>query len=623
MGNRPGTTNLRLRHKVLLLLAVPLVLQLAFLAAMALLLKQADQEITRDARRREVVVRGAAVNDAIYAATVALDIYSSSHNALAKSQYDRAIHDISSRLSYLQELAEPEYPLVAEGIGSSTRLAIEALRQTKLAIDDQTTDATQYRIRQLFKQIKSAAARNQQNLGALDNPTSLVADLHLGSLMKSPEETRRTIAALLIVGVAITVLLSAALAYFFTNNVTRRLEVITRNTHRLAAGLPLQTPMPGRDEIANLDHTFHDMQKAIAEAARKERAILENSADVICSLGAEGQITAVTESSSRLWGFAPQELLGKHFIGLIDVDGRDYTLEQISKATASDANLIFENRLVRKDGRAADMAWSVRWVEAEKSLYCVVRDISEQKKLERLKEDFVAMISHDLRTPLSSLLLFLEMLTEGLVENLPPSVVKRAQKATDEVSRLAGMVNNLLEIAKMEAGQSNLNVTKVALANVIQRSVAAVSDLAAAQQVNIADVRSQAVIMGDEERLVRVLVNLLSNAIQYSPKGSSIRVRVLSENGYVSVKVSDQGPGIARDDQSRIFDRFEQANLSGARIKGSAGLGLAICKAIVDEHKGSIGVESEPGQGSTFWFKLPAMPTDGQDADGGQDVVRG
>ncbi|HEY9784639.1 MAG TPA: ATP-binding protein [Candidatus Obscuribacterales bacterium] len=596
-----GRVKLTLRHKGLLLLAVPLLLQLAFLGIMAGLLVQAEGEIARDDRRRETVVRAAKVNDAIYAATIALDIYSVSSNALAKSQYDEAMNEISSRLSSLSTLAADEYPQAVAKIRENTDRGLEALRQAKTATDNKTLDVGQYRIRQLFKEVRGLTRNNQEILAELSPDVPSPG----GKISPSAESARRAIASLLVIGIAINVLLSAGLAYFFIKGITRRLAVISDNTYKVAAGQPLNTPIEGDDEIAHLDRTFHAMHSAIVAAAKREHAIIENTADVICSINSEGKLTSVSESSMRLWGFPPQELLGRHFIGLVETESRDATLEQIEKAMKTRTDLIFENQIIRKDGTAVAMAWSVRWVDAEKSLFCVVRDISEQKKLERMKEEFVAMVSHDLRTPLTSLLLFLPMLTEGVIEGLPPKVVKWARQATDEVSRLVQLVNSLLDIAKLESGHIKLTIAPTSLGRVIERSMAAVGEFAASQDVRIKDVTSNAVVLGDEERLVQVMVNLLSNAVQYSPHGGSVAIRVVAENGYVAVKVSDQGPGIAKEDQHRIFDRFEQGNLAEARVKGSAGLGLAICKAIVDEHKGAIGVESEPGQGSTFWFKLP------------------
>ncbi|HEY9784642.1 MAG TPA: ATP-binding protein [Candidatus Obscuribacterales bacterium] len=595
-------TRLSLFRKGLLLLAVPLILQICFLTAMGLLLKEAEQEIDRERQTRETFARATELSNAIQEATVALGVYSTNRSPMQSNEYNASLEKSHELLGELKQLLHTQDQQIAKNIESQANNALTALQNARQGIDDERRDIGQFRMRQLLKEIRSFSAQFGESLGQLEAKEQELEKTG----RRTTEETRNALQSTLFAGTAISVIITIAMALVFFQRITRRLAIITDNSLKLAAGQPLNPRMEGEDEISHLDSVFHEMCAAISEAQAKERAIIENSADVICSIGADGKFTAVSASSERLWGFEPHELLGRNFSALIDEHSRAATNAAIESAVASKSAQLIENQLIRKDGSRVDMAWSVAWVDKEHSLFCVVRDISDKKKLEELKQEFMAMVSHDLRTPLSSLRFFLSLLGEGSFEGLPPDVVANARDAEGEVARLIQLVNSLLEVAKMESGQLNVSLKPTAMASVIERSVAAVKGVAMSQDVNLSVPETDTCVLGDEDRLVQVMVNLMSNAVQFSPAGSCISIHVDNMGDWVRLRVCDQGPGIGKEDQTRIFDRFEQGNLSNARIKGGAGLGLAICKAIVDEHKGTIGVESKEGKGSMFWVKLPA-----------------
>jgi signal transduction histidine kinase len=268
-----------------------------------------------------------------------------------------------------------------------------------------------------------------------------------------------------------------------------------------------------------------------------------------------------------------------------------------------------ENRIVKKDKSLADMEWTAQWSATEKALFCVVHDTTERKQIDRLKADFVAMVSHDLRTPLTSVQGFLELLGAEAYGPLSEQGYDSLEMTESSVTRLISLINDLLDIEKMESGMLDLHIEPADMSTIFKRSVDSVSAFANQNSVTIilAD-KEKKPLDADADRLVQVIVNLLSNAIKFSPKGESIAVQAETKGTQMRVTILDRGRGVPANMRESIFERFKQVERNDERKKGGSGLGLAICKAIVERHGGTIGVDANPGgQGSMFWFILPTV----------------
>lgn len=239
-------------------------------------------------------------------------------------------------------------------------------------------------------------------------------------------------------------------------------------------------------------------------------------------------------------------------------------------------------------------------------LLIVVEDVTAKHELEQMKQEFLSMMTHDLRTPLTSIKCFLELIVEGVYEARMDELKKRSKSIGNDTGRLINMITSMLNLHKLESGRLQLSVELLEAQSLISQSVESVLSFAESRSIAL-DVRQPVhsmLVSADESYTVQVLVNLLSNAIKFSPKGSTVTVLADADNEFVRLMVSDKGRGIPKEFQSRLFNRFEQARLSDSRVEGGSGLGLAISKAIVEEQGGTIGVESEPGQGCNFWFTL-------------------
>ncbi len=240
----------------------------------------------------------------------------------------------------------------------------------------------------------------------------------------------------------------------------------------------------------------------------------------------------------------------------------------------------------------------------------VLEDVSELRRLRQIRTEFIDNLSHELRTPISTVSLLAETAArEAAAEGVPERLRDRIAKIEVETGHLAQMVAEILDLARIEGGSSVVPEDDVDLARLAELSADRLRLFAERSGVQIAvDADPMTpIVRGEEQRLGQVLVNLVHNAVKFSPDGGDVLVRVRPAGDGARVEVVDHGIGIKRDDRTRVFERFYKADR--ARVRGGGtGLGLAISRHIVAAHGGSIGVESDEGRGSTFWFVLPARP---------------
>jgi signal transduction histidine kinase len=257
---------------------------------------------------------------------------------------------------------------------------------------------------------------------------------------------------------------------------------------------------------------------------------------------------------------------------------------------------------------------SIFYVPINKSIRLYCRDITERKKVEQLKDEFIGLVSHELRTPLTVIAGCLStVLTER--ERLPEDEVQQLLRdAVAETESLSHLVENLLELSRYQAQQLALYAEPVNLPSLVKKTVAKVKRQAPARQFTVSVPPGLPALEADPLRVERILYNLLENAAKYSPSGSRIRVTARAEPGRIVVAVKDQGSGLSASDQARLFTPFERLEQGTLNVIRGAGLGLIVCRSLVEAHGGEIWVESRKGRGSTFFFSLP-VKTPGQAAE--------
>ena len=354
-------------------------------------------------------------------------------------------------------------------------------------------------------------------------------------------------------------------------------------------------------------------EEAVKASERKIRTIIENMLVGLMIVTKEGIIENINPACERMFGYKPVELAGRHIMSvfhdstLFSVDDPVDRQNFLDNLWQQAFNHIGEFEALKKNMEPFPIQISLSELEAGDGtrILANILDVSERKEVERLKKEFVSTVSHELRTPLTSIRGSLTLLNVGALGALPEQAKKAVGIAERNTIRLITLINDILDIEKLESGKLDMVFDTVQMSNVFERSAESVKTFAEQNGIRLEIVPTNVQAFADGDRMVQVIVNLTSNAVKFSPKGAAVTILCEENPNFIEVKVIDRGRGIPEKYKSLLFQRFQQVEASDARKKGGTGLGLAICKGIVEAHGGEIGVESEEGKGSIFWFKLP------------------
>ncbi|HEY9678050.1 MAG TPA: response regulator [Drouetiella sp.] len=351
------------------------------------------------------------------------------------------------------------------------------------------------------------------------------------------------------------------------------------------------------------------------EAEVKFRAVFDQTFSFIGLLKSDGIVIDANQSSLDFVGCDLKDVVDKPFWEApwwAHDDQLRQVVQQNCQRAALGEFVRFETRNPSKSGELFDFDVSIKPIfDSAKRVTLLIpelRNITETKEAERRVSEFYSTVSHELRTPLTSIRGSLGLIEGGLTGAVPEKTLKMVKIARAESDRLIRLINDILDLQKIEAGMVELKRTNVDTAKLVERTLENIKGMADTLNISLASqIDTEGSISCDEDRITQVLTNLVSNALKFSPTGGKVVV-ALEPGGGNSFRFSvvDNGPGIPPEQAHKLFARFQQLDQSDSRQKGGTGLGLAITKAIVEEHGGKIGVDSEIGKGSTFWFELPA-----------------
>jgi PAS domain S-box-containing protein len=355
-------------------------------------------------------------------------------------------------------------------------------------------------------------------------------------------------------------------------------------------------------------------QVQLKDALRTLNFHFENSPLGIIEWNRDFKVIRWSGAAEKIFGWSAGEVLGKHisewqFVYLEDVERIRLEVSGLIDGTIQRS--ICHNRNYRKDDSIVNCEWyNSALLDRDgqmKSVLSMALDVTDRDRVERMKNEFISVVSHELRTPLTSIYGALGMLASGSIDPQSAKAKRLVDIAVKSTERLIRMINDILDIERIESGKVRMLKERCAVTDLLTAAVNTVQPLAEQADVSIVVSTISASICADADRIVRALTNLLSNSIKFSAPGQTIDCKVERESDYLLFQVRDRGRGIPADRLESIFERFQQVDSSDSRNHEGTGLGLAISRTIVQQHSGQIWVESVLGEGSTFFFRLPAL----------------
>ncbi|MDR7236956.1 ATP-binding protein [Neobacillus drentensis] len=424
-------------------------------------------------------------------------------------------------------------------------------------------------------------------------------------MQQTTHETTKFI--LLVAGVAI--ILTTIFAFFLSTRIAAPLRKMREAAFEVARGkFDTKVPILTHDEIGELATAFNQMGRqlkfnmsALSQEKEQLSSILSSMADGVITFNRDGTILITNPPADRFLQYWYYEMGG------ISTD---------SEAIPPEVTDLFEQAVDTEAEQVGEISFQGRhWVILVSPLYsnrfirgavAVLRDMTEERQLDKMRQDFIANVSHELRTPIS----MLQGYSEAIVDDIAESQEEKKEMAKviyDESLRMGRLVNELLDLARMEAGHLQLTMEDVNITSFINRIIHKFQGLAKDNEIQLyAEIENETTTISfDPDRIEQVLTNLIDNAIRHTPKGGSVKLNVTSDDKGIMIRVKDSGTGIPDEDLPFVFERFYKADKARTRGRAGTGLGLAIAKNIIDAHRGHISVQSKLDHGTTFSFLLP------------------
>jgi two-component system sensor histidine kinase VicK len=476
---------------------------------------------------------------------------------------------------------------------------------------DSTTDTRYYTL--ISPLIKSSG-----------NNSTLVGVVYTKANLDDVYQTINNTTVIFLFAASIAIILGLLISIVISRAITRPIEEMKKQTIRIARGdYSGQVHVYGNDELGQLASAVNNLSVRVEEShesteseRRRLDSVLANMTDGVLATDRRGNVIIINETAASFLNLDENQAMGQSILDVLDIR-KDYSLrdllekpdELILDFSSDDHSLILHahfSLIQRESGFIS-------------GLVCVLRDITEQQRIDQDRKQFVSNVSHELRTPLTSVRSYIEALSDGAWkdEKLAPKFLKVTQ---DETDRMIRMINDLLTLSRMDSGTQKMDVELVNI-NELFNYVLNRFDMILKKDdhpektytIQRKFTNQDLWVDLDTDRFTQVLDNLMNNAIKYSPDGGVITCRLYETRNKVILSISDQGLGIPRKDIPHIFDRFYRVDKARSRQQGGSGLGLAISKEVVEALKGQLWVESVEGKGSTFYIALPYEPIKEED----------
>ena len=436
---------------------------------------------------------------------------------------------------------------------------------------------------------------------AQENANSKYSAVFIYQDLKSIEDTNNAITIIILITAIIFIAVSTVFAFFLSNRITKPLRQLRTQAINISKGdYSKQTSVSTKDEIGELSHTFNNMSSEIQENI-EALSTQKNIRDSLINSMIEGVLGLNDKREVILSNKMADDIIKS-------IDKTVYKeIEKQIEATFVSKDTEFQEYEINNKYYVIIMSYVERIQQDGRSgIVVIIRDMTNEHNLDQMKKDFIANVSHELRTPISLLQGYTESIVDGIVTE-PEEIRDSLSIVLDETKRLNRLVNELLNVARMDAEGLTVNKEKQPIKPLLSkmqmkyRQQAEDLELNMSLEPNIDDELWEY----DADRIDQVLTNLIDNATRYTQPGDSISITTTTDDSYQTLHIKDTGSGISPEHLELVFDRFYKVEASRTRGKQGTGLGLFICKMIIEEHGGTIKVESKVNKGTTFIIKLP------------------
>lgn len=573
-------------QKSLLLVIVPFVTQLLFIAVLSLALRNGETSIDRQFNRTKV-------------ANATRMLVARAHKDLVKNG------DAFVGVEFVSK-AEPEE---ANALLSEIRGSLGAdYRKEMLELDNewQKTESFAGEVSRLVTR-KGLSKRQEQGLlcvAALRLSALSRACRSVNAAMEKMVLQEREVTAKyyldnwLLPGIFVSVAVTILLSVFLNVDLARSIRRLCENCRRMGEGKDLLPPMTGQDELASLDRALHRVDNALRSTLNREKAVQDNATNAILTVDSEYRIVASNPAWARLSRILSSR--GDNDLQqLFELDKVEVFREALDGLRATESkSTTFEMPCLDSKETILNLLWSVSWDPSRALYFCVAHDVTDQKEAEGRRQEFVAMLTHDLRSPLTSVGIALEMCMASNAM-LSPELSTSLRLQKDRVQTVVSKINSLLDLERLEGNHMDLDCVTVDV-NLLFDGLTHAMQEPHQKIVNV--IEEQLSIHADPDRVWQLLCCVLKNAVEHSPVGEPIVLSAQAHDQWVEISVKDKGPGIPTQLLVEIFDRYKSPSADENDLQ--TGLGLPLCKAIVEAHGGEIGIESSSEYGTNVWIKL-------------------
>lgn len=588
---------MNLVQKCFAFLAIVLVVQLGLFLSFFSLLAEAEHN-SQDANEARVLVAHLDKLTRIIDNSMWTFIaWGLNHSSASEREYKRTINLATSEIGSQETRAAIRSPKTTALINQFDARALMLIDSVRQIHDDCKNNVPLQQIAAVQRLFKAEVAPQVADLRTCETELRNSNNKLANQSESTTAHYREVIVKCIVGSFLANLLFTFAAVIGFSRGVIRRLTLVRDNITRFWRATPLNPPLPGNDEISWLDASFHNMARNLIEAREVEQGILLNMPIGLLVCSSAGTIDSVHARCEQLFSSSAEALIGKRFVDFIDepnidfetvINGEQFRVWKIKSTTSA---------------FAAELSVSRLYHSGHHKFLVAIMDVTAREEIDRLKQEFLAVIGHDIRTPLTSISLGINLLIAQAAEILPDASKRNMTNIQQNCDHLLSLTRDLLQIVKLESDKIELDIEQTDIISVFEKSMNAVTLVAEEKEITIDCQAIDLTVHWDENKIVQVLVNLLSNAVKFSRAGQTVMLTAIDHDDHVRIEVKDQGVGIGAEHQQIIFEKFKQARRTDAQT--GTGLGLAISKLLIEAHSGTIGVDSTPAVGSTFWINVP------------------